>query len=64
MAEGDRASYTLGEIVERFGGELIGEPATRVSQVATLESAASHGQAVRTACKSADKSHAKPCLSQ
>ena len=42
MAEGEQASYTLREIVERFGGELIGEPATRVSRVATLESAASH----------------------
>ena len=42
MADGKRASYTLREIVERFGGELVGEPATRVSQVATLGSAASH----------------------
>jgi UDP-3-O-[3-hydroxymyristoyl] glucosamine N-acyltransferase len=42
MAGVERASYTLREIVERFGGELIGEPLTRISQVATLESAAPH----------------------
>jgi UDP-3-O-[3-hydroxymyristoyl] glucosamine N-acyltransferase len=42
MADGERTSYTLREIAERFGGELIGEPLTRISQVATLESASSH----------------------
>jgi UDP-3-O-[3-hydroxymyristoyl] glucosamine N-acyltransferase len=42
MADGERNSYTLREIVERFGGELVGEPSTRISQVATLESAAAH----------------------
>ncbi len=34
-----RTSYKLGEIVGQFGGELIGDPGIRVSQVATLESA-------------------------
>lgn len=32
-------TYTLGEIVKRLGGELVGDPRMRVSQVATLESA-------------------------
>lgn len=31
--------YRLAQIVERFGGEIIGDPQTPVSQVATLESA-------------------------
>ena len=31
--------YRLAQIVERFGGEIIGNPQTQVSQVATLESA-------------------------
>jgi UDP-3-O-[3-hydroxymyristoyl] glucosamine N-acyltransferase len=31
--------YRLAEIVERFGGEVIGDPQTPVSQIATLESA-------------------------
>ena len=34
-----RKSITLREIVKKFGGELVGNPDTRVSQVATLESA-------------------------
>ena len=34
-----RTSYQLREIVDRFGGELIGDPGVRVTQVATLESA-------------------------
>ena len=34
-----RKSYKLGEIVGQLGGELIGDPAIRVTQVATLESA-------------------------
>jgi len=36
-----RKSTKLGEIVRRFGGELIGDSAIRVNQVATLESAGS-----------------------
>ena len=31
--------YRLAQIVERFGGEVIGDPQTPISQVATLESA-------------------------
>jgi UDP-3-O-[3-hydroxymyristoyl] glucosamine N-acyltransferase len=42
MAGGERASYTLREIAERFGGELVGDSSTRISQVATLESAEPH----------------------
>ena len=34
-----RKFYKLGEIVGQCGGELIGDPAIRVTQVATLESA-------------------------
>jgi UDP-3-O-[3-hydroxymyristoyl] glucosamine N-acyltransferase len=34
-----RKSYRLGEITGKFGGELIGDPAIRVSQVATLDAA-------------------------
>lgn len=36
-----RKSIKLGDIVKRFGGELIGNSSIRVSQVATLESAGS-----------------------
>ena len=36
-----RKSFKLGEIVKRFGGELIGDSGIRVSQVAALESARS-----------------------
>ena len=32
-------SYTLAEIVERLGGEVLGDAQTRVRQVATLSSA-------------------------
>jgi UDP-3-O-[3-hydroxymyristoyl] glucosamine N-acyltransferase len=39
MTPGDSKSYTLREIAERFGGEVIGNPDARVRQVATLESA-------------------------
>jgi UDP-3-O-[3-hydroxymyristoyl] glucosamine N-acyltransferase len=38
-----RRAVTLSQIVERFGGELLGEGEVRVDQVATLESA-THGQ--------------------
>ena len=34
-----RKSYKLGDIVAKFGGELIGDAAIRISQVATLEAA-------------------------
>lgn len=36
-----RKSYKLGDIVKQFGGELIGAPDIRISQVATLKSARS-----------------------
>lgn len=36
---GSQPTYSLREIVERFGGELVGDPDVRVSRVATLESA-------------------------
>ena len=32
-------TYSLREIAERFGGEIVGDPDTRVSRVATLQSA-------------------------
>jgi len=32
-------TYRLAQMVERFGGEILGNPQTRVSQVATLQSA-------------------------
>ena len=32
-------NYRLAQIVERFGGEIIGDPRTPISQVATLENA-------------------------
>jgi UDP-3-O-[3-hydroxymyristoyl] glucosamine N-acyltransferase len=35
-----RKTYTLGEITNRFGGELIGNPAIRIRQIAALEAAA------------------------
>ncbi|MBI4204538.1 MAG: UDP-3-O-(3-hydroxymyristoyl)glucosamine N-acyltransferase [Betaproteobacteria bacterium] len=35
----ERKPYTLREIAERFGGEIIGDPDTGVRQVATLENA-------------------------
>jgi UDP-3-O-[3-hydroxymyristoyl] glucosamine N-acyltransferase len=39
MAKAEK--YRLAEIVERFGGEILGQPQTVISQVATLESAGS-----------------------
>jgi UDP-3-O-[3-hydroxymyristoyl] glucosamine N-acyltransferase len=39
MNSSEHITYTLREIAERFGGEVVGDPATRVHQVATLESA-------------------------
>lgn len=39
MTRSERKSYTLQEIAERFGGEVIGDPAVRVTQVATLDNA-------------------------
>ncbi|MBI4195918.1 MAG: UDP-3-O-(3-hydroxymyristoyl)glucosamine N-acyltransferase [Betaproteobacteria bacterium] len=37
MKRSESKSYTLREIVERFGGEVIGDSGTAVGQVATLE---------------------------
>lgn len=34
-----RKSYSLGEIAERFGGVIVGDPTVRIVQVASLESA-------------------------
>ena len=34
-----RAAYTLGEIAEKLGGEIVGDPGVRVDRVATLENA-------------------------
>lgn len=39
MTRSERTSCSLREIAERFGGEVAGDPETRVRQVATLESA-------------------------
>jgi len=39
MAKAEK--YRLAELVERFGGEVLGNPQTAISQVATLESAGS-----------------------
>jgi len=36
---GSAISYSLRELVERFGGEIVGDPEVRVSSVATLENA-------------------------
>ena len=33
------ATYSLRELSERFGGEIVGDPELRVSRVATLENA-------------------------
>jgi UDP-3-O-[3-hydroxymyristoyl] glucosamine N-acyltransferase len=41
MTRSKRKSYSLSRIREHFGGEISGDPATEVSQVATLESATS-----------------------
>ena len=40
MREGQQA-LRLGDIVERFGGQLLGDPELLITQVATLESAGS-----------------------
>ena len=37
MAKAEK--YRLAQIVERFGGKIVGNPQTPISQVATLESA-------------------------
>jgi UDP-3-O-[3-hydroxymyristoyl] glucosamine N-acyltransferase len=37
MAKAEK--YRLAQIVERFGGEILGDPQTPISQIATLESA-------------------------
>ena len=34
-----RKAFTLGEIVRRCGGELIGDPALKIARVAALDSA-------------------------
>ena len=39
MKRSERKSYTLREIATCFGGEVIGDPDTRIRQVATLENA-------------------------
>ncbi|MBX9811851.1 MAG: UDP-3-O-(3-hydroxymyristoyl)glucosamine N-acyltransferase [Burkholderiales bacterium] len=39
MIRGERKSYSLREISERFGGEIIGDPDVRICRVATLENA-------------------------
>jgi UDP-3-O-[3-hydroxymyristoyl] glucosamine N-acyltransferase len=36
---GSSPTYTLQQIVERFGGELVGDPRLRIARVATLENA-------------------------
>lgn len=41
MTRSERISYSLREITERLGGEVVGDPETRVRQVATLENATS-----------------------
>jgi UDP-3-O-[3-hydroxymyristoyl] glucosamine N-acyltransferase len=48
MAVGEQASYTLREIIERFGGEVLGDGLTRVSHVGTLENATAHSVAFLT----------------
>jgi UDP-3-O-[3-hydroxymyristoyl] glucosamine N-acyltransferase len=40
MAKAEK--YRLAQIVERFGGDILGDPQTPISQVATLESAGAH----------------------
>lgn len=39
MSAANEQTYTLGDIVARFGGELLGDAQVRVSQVASLEKA-------------------------
>ena len=40
MTGGNRKFYSLREIAERFGGEVVGDSSVKVDQVATLEAAA------------------------
>lgn len=40
MTRSKQTAYTLRDIVGRFGGQVMGDPGTRVRQVATLENAA------------------------
>lgn len=42
MKQQKQKSYTLGEIVQRFGGRLIGDANVQISQVATLKKAEPH----------------------
>ncbi len=42
MSTGNENLFTLGAIVGRFGGELVGDPAVQIRQVASLETAQSH----------------------
>ncbi len=39
MCAADEQTYSLGDIVARLGGEVVGDPAIRVRQVASLETA-------------------------
>ena len=39
METGERPTYSLADIAERFGGEIVGDPTVRITQVATLETA-------------------------
>jgi UDP-3-O-[3-hydroxymyristoyl] glucosamine N-acyltransferase len=39
MRQPERPSYSLGEIVERLGGELLGDRSVRVTQIAPLDTA-------------------------
>lgn len=41
MSNAARSAYTLRQIVDRFGGEVLGDPGVPVRQVATLEHATS-----------------------
>ena len=47
----DRRSVTLGELAGRFGGEVLGDPATAVSQVAPLDAAGPDDISFLTAAK-------------
>ncbi len=39
MTETPRKSYSLSDLVDRFGGEIIGDSSIRISQIASLDSA-------------------------
>jgi UDP-3-O-[3-hydroxymyristoyl] glucosamine N-acyltransferase len=39
MTRSERKSFSLREVVEVLGGEIIGNPEIRIRQVATLENA-------------------------